>query len=242
MANNAETTQALPTLLLTRPQASAVRFAAKLDPAAAGRADLVISPLQEIVKLDIDVSLAGYAGVIFSSANGVLHGPDGNGMPAYCVGSQTGAAAKSRGWRVVQVAQDADAFVRAVMGVTPKGPLLHLSGTHQRGDIAARLTAAGLKADRTIVYDQQNLALNKAALDALCGEGPVVLPLFSPRTAAQFVAQAPETGKVYAIAMSAAVAQELTKEQLAGLQILAAPTAREMVHAVELLLLGDRLP
>jgi uroporphyrinogen-III synthase len=242
MANNAETVQTRPTLLLTRPAASAARFAARLDPAMASRADLVISPLLEIVALDTAVDLGGQGGVIFTSVNGVMHAPRGGGMPAYCVGQHTGTAAAAKGWNVGLVAQDADALVTALRDRTIPGPLLHLSGTHQRGDIAERLTALGHETTRATLYDARTLALNAAALNALGGPGAVVLPLFSPRTAAQLVGQPIRTANAIAIAMSPAVARELEGHDFADLHILSSPSGDEMIRMVELLLSKDRLP
>jgi uroporphyrinogen-III synthase len=242
MANNAETSEHRATLLLTRPAASSVSFAARLDPVIVSRAALVISPLLEIVGLGHSVDLSGYGGVILSSVNGVMYGPQGDGMQAFCVGHQTADAAIAKGWHVAGLAQDADGLIREIETRPAKGPLLHLSGQHQRGDIAERLTALDQRTSRVVIYDQRSVALSEAAQTALCGDGPVVLPLFSPRTAAQFVRQARETRMVHAIAMSAAVAEELKGCRFADVQIVAAPTGDEMARAVALLLTNDRLP
>lgn len=232
---------AKPTLLLTRPVASSIRFATRLNTETPSQAELVISPVLEIVALDASIDLNGMYGVIFSSANGVAHGPLGDGQIAHCVGTRTAEAAQARGWQVGKIAQDADQLVMALKKASISGPLLHLSGKFQRGDIAERLTQSNIPTKRVPIYDQCILPLTDAAQAALCGEGPVVLPLFSPRTAAYLVQQAKGFGQVYAIAMSAAVAQELEGVSLAELQVLPEPTAEAMVSAVELLLARDSL-
>lgn len=232
---------AKPTLLLTRPVASSIRFATRLDAATPSQAELVISPMLEIMPLDQAVDLNGVAGVIFSSSNGVAHGPDGNAMLAHCVGKGTAAAARGKGWRVGQVAHDAERLTLALQQSGITEPLLHLSGKFQRGDIAENLTKDGIPTTRLAIYDQRILPLTEAAQAALCGEGAVVLPLFSPRTAAYLVQQARGFVRVHGIAMSPAVAQELKGVSLEEMQILPEPTADAMVRAVELLLASDRL-
>lgn len=231
---------AKPILLLTRPAASSVRFAAQLEPVVATRADLLISPLLEIVPLNPDVDLAGYAGVIFTSANGVSQAPAGDGRAAYCVGRQTAAAAAGKQWSVKSTAQDAENLI-SLLKESAQAPLLHLCGVHHRGDVAERLTGFGLRTERIEVYDQKPRALTDVAQDALSGEGRVILPLFSPRTAAYLAAQARSLKDVFAVAMSAAVADQLQGYDFASIQILPQPTRIEMLRAVELLLTRDSL-
>lgn len=230
-----------PTLLLTRPAASSVKFATRLDTSVTAKADLVISPLMEIVALDEEVEVQSYDGVILTSANGVAHAPLGEGRLAFCVGTQTAAAAHAKRWDVQAVAQDANALVEIILA-NHHGRFVHLSGTHQRGDIAERLTEKGRETKRVPLYDQRSLPLTNAARIALGGEGMVVLPLFSPRTASYFAAQDVQMGNVHAIAMSDAVAKELDHLHSLNVQILPAPTGAEMVAAVEMLLLGTTVP
>lgn len=232
---------AKPTLLLTRPAASSIRFATRLNTATPSQAELVISPMLDIVALDQAVDLKGVASVIFTSGHGVAHGPEGNGMQAHCVGKATAIAAQAKGWRLGHVAQDAERLIPVLQKSGITGPLLHLSGKFQRGNIAEVLTKSGIPTRRVAIYDQRMLPLTEAAQAALCGEGAVVLPLFSPRTANYVVQQAKGFVRVYGIAMSAAVAHELAGISLEELQILPEPTAEAMVQAVELLLANDRL-
>ena len=88
-----------PRLLLTRPHPGAAQFLDRLSPAL--RDGAVISPLIEIAPTGVGVDLAPFAGVIFTSANGVAHAPKGDGRPAFCVGPQTTAAAANRREKVV---------------------------------------------------------------------------------------------------------------------------------------------
>ena len=82
-----------PRLLLTRPHPGAAQFLERLSPAL--RDGAVISPLIEIAPTGVGVDLAPFAGVIFTSANGVAHGPKGGTLPVYCVGEATAQAARA---------------------------------------------------------------------------------------------------------------------------------------------------
>ena len=87
------------------------------------------------------------------------------------------------------------------------GTLCHIRGVHSRGQVAARLIAQGRVCKEVIAYDQRDIPPTKAALQALQGTDPIVLPLFSPRSALLIPAvhQAP----VHVIAMSSAVGAEV---------------------------------
>lgn len=228
-------------LLLTRPQASAERFLGHLDPDLLGDAIICISPLVRIVPLDPAPDPGGYEAVVFSSAHAVDFAGSGRGTPAYCVGQQTARAASGRHWDVKLLAETADDLVASMERHRVQGPLVHLAGKHRRGEIAQRLTALGAQTDVVTLYDQELLCLTNEAQNMLVGEAPVIVPLFSPRTAAQFAKEARDTSHVIAVAISPAVAQALDGTPLAGLRVAAAPTGEQMRQAVEILLCRDSL-
>lgn len=231
-----------PVLILTRPAPAAQRFADTLPDLFMDRVRLVISPLMQIIATGAAVDMAGYAGVIFSSSNGVAHGPKGDGRVAYCVGDATAQAARAHGWQADVLGQDADDLVATLRQTRPDAPLLHIGGSHQRGDIAERLTAAGLPTQAVAVYDQVLLPLSEQAQAALAGHAVCIVPLFSPRTATQFVTSAAETQNVVAVALSRAVADRLDGASLKGLRIAAEPTAVSMRLALETAVNWDSLP
>jgi len=105
-------------------------------------------------------------------------------FPAWCVGAHTAAVARTLGFAATAAGADAEALVAALSARPPAAPLLHPRGVHARGDIAARLSAAGIPTAEVVVYDQRALPLSPAALAAAAGSAPLVVPLFSPRTAA----------------------------------------------------------
>ena len=80
-----------PTLLLTRPEAQSRRFAAEVARLWPDLA-VILSPAQEIRPLPIAVP-QGTKGIVLTSENAVPALPFGLGLPAYCVGERTAAAA-----------------------------------------------------------------------------------------------------------------------------------------------------
>jgi uroporphyrinogen-III synthase len=228
------------TLLLTRPNHSAQAFVARLSAEVREAADVVIAPLMEVVGLEIKPDLSGIAGVAFTSANGVLHAPLGEGRVAFCVGARTTEAAKAHGWRAQQVGKTAQELIEAFKITPPSGPILHLGGRHTRGDIAKNLTEVGIQARHIALYDQRLLPLSgegHAALSSRC-----ILPVFSPRTAHHLAYQAHGSlGNAYIVALSEAVAGPLRGEKTAQLFILPTPDAVYMSKVVENLCLNRSL-
>lgn len=195
-----------------------------------------LSPLIRIFPLEGAVDLAGVEGVILTSAQAVpaLATAINRASPmCFCVGETTANAARDAGFAARSAGGDADALVAALSEAMPKGRLLHLRGRHSRGDIAARLTRAGLEVTEQVVYDQALMPLTRDAHALLDGEAPVLAPFFSPRTAAHFAGQMGGRAPIHAIAMSAAVGQELGHLGLASLTIARRPDAQSMVTAVE---------
>lgn len=165
-----------PTILLTRPESASRRFAARL--AGLGLA-VVISPILRIVACDHDrAALARARGLVFTSAHGVPAAGPGQGRPAICVGPATAEAARRAGFAVTEGPGDAQGMLPLLADLGPGW--LHVHGTH----VARMLPLPGIA-----VYDQQARPLNETAQALLAGAAPVILPLFSPRSA-RLVAQA----------------------------------------------------
>lgn len=192
----------LPHVLLTRPERDARALAGWIG----GRAHVVISPLMRIEPVGGLPDLAAYGGVIFTSRNGVAVAGAGAGRVAHVVGERTAKAAQDAGWRVDHVASDAQTLCQMLIDAPPKPPLLHLRGEQVRGSLAARLTAAGIETQARIVYRQPAQMLTKEARAMLSGESRVILPLFSPRSAALLARQGPFSAVLDVVALSQAVA------------------------------------
>ena len=223
-------------LLLTRPKQSAIGFAQGLRADRLENTRVVFSPLLKIVPTGADPALESDTSVIFTSSFGVGFAPPGEGRSAYCVGETTNAAAAARGWDVKHVSVTAEHLIADLDLSQVKEPLVHLAGRHVRGDIAQKLKKIGMNAILVTLYDQQLVPLNAEAQDVLKGEYPVIVPLFSPRTASHFIGEAKEISQVHFVAMSQAVVEALGNRTGKSLTIAQAPTALEMRCCVEKLL------
>ncbi|KIN62861.1 Uroporphyrinogen-III synthase [Sulfitobacter noctilucicola] len=228
-------------LLLTRPEKAARRFVAELDQRCLVSVDICYSPVLDIVPTRSPIDLTGYHSVIFTSGNAVALVPEVTGMNAFCVGPGTAEQASSRGWNVSYTAQDADDLVKAMMRFRPDGPILHIAGAHRRGEVAERLRDTGLTVDVVTVYDQQPLQLNAQAKAMLDGERPVILPLFSPRSAEQFLSQAERLANVHVIAISDAVARLIIGKPVSAVETAPLPNGTAMRQMVEMVLRRDSL-
>ncbi|MBL4812781.1 MAG: uroporphyrinogen-III synthase [Rhodobacteraceae bacterium] len=225
-----------PLILLTRPVEGAQRFAGQL-----GAVDVLISPLMKIEPIGGRPPKAG--GLVLTSVNGAQAAARlgmAAGLTAYCVGPQTAKAAQDAGFRVVAATGDAVALLALIKRKAPAENLVHIRGEHARGNIAARLNEAGIKCHETVAYRQTSMALSGPAQAALAASRPLIVPLFSPRSAALFAQAGPFAAPIVVVALSSAVAQEATRSgaflrqgaMLGGMSIADAPDSEHMVYAV----------
>ncbi|MGY6411395.1 MAG: uroporphyrinogen-III synthase [Alkalilacustris sp.] len=239
-----------PVLLLTRPRAQSERFAAGLAGCLA-TLPRVISPLIEIVPQTLAVDPEPYATLIFTSENGVASFAAQSGLrdrPAWCVGPRTAEAAAKAGFAVRSAEAEggtAEALIGALRVARPATPLLHLRGAHAVTDLAGRLTAEGLACGETVVYAQQECRPSAEALAALAGTRPVLLPLFSPRSAALAAGAvraargsatgAGAVGRLHPVAISAAAAERWRRSWPGESRVVVAcsPDAKGMTEALE---------
>ena len=235
-------------LLLTRPEPAARRFAAEAVQAVGPFAQVVVSPLQRIVPLAPLPDLPWDAALAFTSENGVamaaalLAGAGTGGRRrAYCVGARTAEAAAAAGFEARAAEGCAETLLAAILADPPPGPVVHVAGRHQRGDLAERLRAAGLQATRVTAYDQQAADLSDTARAALAGERPVVAPLFSPRSATLLAERlpAPPNAPLLLACLSPAVAKAWTGPRPAATRIAERPSAADLCDALRALLSAD---
>ena len=170
MTSDTPPCDASPVLLLTRPEPASRRFAAE---AAHLGLETIIAPILRIVPVGHDGKLLAQArGLVFTSAHAVPAAGPGRCRPAICVGPATAEAARAAGYDVTEGPGDALRMMPLLDGLDEGW--LHPHGAH----VAKRLPVPGM-----VVYDQLPQPLGAAAHDALAGAGPVILPLFSPRSA-----------------------------------------------------------
>lgn len=171
-----------PTVLLTRPKAQSQRFAAEL-----GYPHIVISPIIKVESRDFSVDPKLFDRLIFTSENGVRFAAarcELRGMKGYAVGHRTADVGAEFGIDLCAAGGTADHLVELISQDRPAGRLLHLRGEHSRGAIEERLKNVGIETVSAIVYDQTPQPLTRAAMQVLGRSGSVILPIFSPRTAA----------------------------------------------------------
>jgi uroporphyrinogen-III synthase len=220
-------------MIMTRPAGSNTRFVDRLSPEVRARLRIIRSPLIEIRGREADVDIGAQDTAMFTSENGIRFAPPGEGRRAYCVGTLTTRAAAMKGWDAVCAGVDADGLVAHLMSIKPPGLLHHLSGVHVRGRIPERLREAGFSVEQTPLYDQILLPLTAEAMDCLTQDQPVLVPLFSPRTARHFATMAPRGAELHIVAMSAAVAEAWRQRGRSQVVMAAAPTAQSMLEAIE---------
>lgn len=229
-ANNA--TPETARLIITRPAAQAAAFAQALRAAWAPQVEIITAPLLTISALP--VTAPAPAGVILSSANGVaaaarLGWPAG--LPAWCVGPKTAELAAKAGFAVTQGPGDAAGLIEELTTRRPAGPLLHLRGRHSRGGIASALTKAGLICAELVAYEQNAQPLAAPARAALDDSAPVVLPVFSPRTATLLADAGPFAAPLHLVLISAAAAKATRPLAAASTRIANAPDGDAMLAA-----------
>lgn len=229
-------TRAKPALLLTRPKAESEAFLADLRArVSVGRA--VVSPVLRIAPRDVRPDMSGVAAVILTSAHAarLYDGPPG--FRAYCVGRRTTETARAHGFDAEFCGENADGLVAYLLKKRPAGHMLHLRGAHARGDIVARLSDAGLRASETVIYDQEAVALEPEARALLDGKEPVVLPLFSPRSADILAKAGVPRAPIHVVAISAAVADHAEALRPRGMQIAKNPDRTAVCELVAALYL-----
>lgn len=213
-------------LLITRPEAQARRLVADL--AACGfRPRTVVSPVIEIRPRAVTLPLE--AELVLTSQNAVAALPPGR-WRAWCVGDRTAEAAREAGIAAVSAGGDAEALLARLVKARP-GPLVHVRGAHATGDLVARLRDAGLAAEEVVAYDQAPRSLTDEAAALLAGEGAVVLPLYSPRSARLVaVHPGPWRAPLHAVAISRAAAAAFDRP--ARVIIATAPSGEAMEAAI----------
>jgi uroporphyrinogen-III synthase len=220
-------------LLLTRPATASARTKAEVERLRPG-VRVVVSPVIEIVQVPFTQAPA-QGELILTSENGAeaavaLDLP--KGMRAWCVGARTAEVARAGGFDAVSAEGDAEALVALILSSSVRGELLHLRGEHARGDIAPRLRAAGRDARDTVVYRQEERVLSDEARSVLGAEQRVVLPVYSPRSAAILVAQGPFAAPLHVIAISREAARAAKGLKGAVISEIDNPNGQSMLSAI----------
>lgn len=148
--------------------------------------------------------------VILTSANGVrgagATAQSYHDLPAFAVGAVTATAARAAGWRDVRDGGGTVAALFDTVVAVGFAQVLHLAGAN-RTSVAP---PPGLTVEIRDVYAAVPVALPASALDLLATGAIDLVPLYSPRSAAEFARQIDAAGiartPLTLVAISAAAA------------------------------------
>lgn len=223
-------------VLITRPEPEALALADTLRARWGCGVKMVISPIMKIIWHEVDLDLSGISTLIFTSRNGVdafarLTGR--RDLPCFAVGPATAEAAREQGMSAVACGGDVESVIDEITRAEPKGRLLHLRGEHAAGNLASRLTAAGFETWEAFLYAQEGCALSGEARALLDRRAPVLLPLYSPRSAALTFCDMPETAPVFAVAISRNAADQVPPGRAESVLVAERPDAQAMLEALD---------
>lgn len=223
------------TILITRPEPAASGFAEKLRNRLGDAVRIVISPVLRIEHLPFSLdNIAAGDTLVLTSAQALpaLTGK-AKGQTCYCVGPATTEAAAHAGFNAIDTGGTAEHLVRRLLADRPSGNLLYLRGEHVASDLAKTLPEAGIETDERVVYRQLPQPLGPSALSRLEGANPLIVPLFSPRSARLFLDAAPGPAPLHIAAISGNTANVIPSGRAASIHIAATPTAGAMLDLIE---------
>ena len=222
-----------PLLLLTRPRAQSAHFAASCETECPPHR-VLIAPLTEIAPVVFDPSVFDEAAAVVLTSPNAVAAVQGLGLPAWCVGPGTAAAARAAGLEVRESGGDAVHLLADLRRAGPGERLVHAHGRHLARDLVAELAPEGFDIRGVVVYEARAVAWHAAVLPALEAASQVLAPLFSPRAADEFSARL--GGRVppglRIVAISANCAGRLPAALRARCSIAGTPDAAAMRRAV----------
>ncbi len=179
--------------------------------------------------------LEGYEALIVTSSHAILALTTAGSKPSarcYCVGDATTRLALQSGLDAQMAGLTAQELAETLKWKKPDGPVLYLRGRHVAFDLLGTLHEAGMMVDEAIVYDQLDCPLTPAAVALLGAANPVIVPIFSARSAKLFLDECPEDATIHVVAISQSVADLVPLARRTGLTIASAPNASSMAAAV----------
>lgn len=215
-----------PVLIITRPEPDGSRFAGLVQGAV--DIEVMLSPLLEIVPLEAKCTSNAY---IFTSTNGVAQTKrlGLRGVRAWCVGDRTAEMARAAGYDSISARGTVEDLISLILAQKPQGAIAHIRGKEARGDLGPRLRAAGIKCSDVIAYEQRPLPLSPEVKAKIEGGDPVIIPLFSPKSAALLVEQTRIGPNAVLLAMSEAVAKVFPAGRA---HVVSEPNGLAMLNAV----------
>lgn len=221
-----------PTILISRPKEDGDALAQQL---AQSDPDVrtIIAPVLEIVETSDEATHQAFDIVILTSRHAA---PAAKRLysqtPVICVGSATAQRALELGLKAISVDGTASDIIDHVLKQKVKSAI-HMCGAHHRGDIAERLSAAGLTAKRQVVYSQNPLAFSSEVQADIEQINHLTVPLFSPRSA-QIISKnlSHFQGRIDLVAISEICANAWSGPEPKQITISETPNAASMFRAI----------
>ncbi|HBR69653.1 MAG TPA: hypothetical protein DEA55_09790 [Rhodospirillaceae bacterium] len=181
-------------ILITRPAEDAQEYARELQNLGH---KTFIEPMLEIVPANFSLpDLAGYRGLIFTSANAVRifsESSSERGIEVYCVGQNTYEQARKSGYGNIYNANgSAVQIVPLILNRvgTDTGQFLHIRGEDVARPVDEMFAGSGVKVETLVVYKAEKVkALSNLCIKKLRDGEISAVTFFSKRTAESFLFQ-----------------------------------------------------
>ena len=229
MTNNPDQENVI--LLLTRPLGGNERFCLKIKHLLYS-CEILDNPIQKIDFLPSLSKVNKNSVLIFTSANGLRAAKKHNLINKKCfvVGANTKKIAVSFGYDVLGFSKDQENLLKLIKSKKPTESLVHIRGKHTVGNLCDALKRNQFSCLDIIGYNQEPLKIKKQNLQKIHSGRPVILPIFSSRSAELLQSNLDLTG-FNVIAISEAVAKIVTGVELGELVISKKPDLNSMQEA-----------
>ena len=229
MTNNPDQENVI--LLLTRPLGGNERFCLKIKHLLYS-CEILDNPIQKIDFLPSLGKVNKNSVLIFTSANGLRAAKKHNLINKKCfvVGANTKKIAVSFGYDVLGFSKDQENLLKLIKSKKPTESMVHIRGKHTVGNLCDALKRSQLSCLDIIGYNQEPLKIKKQNLQKIHSGRPVILPIFSSRSAELLQSNLDLTG-FNVIAISEAVAKIITGVELGELVISKKPDLNSMQEA-----------
>ena len=229
MTNNPDQENVI--LLLTRPLGGNERFCLKIKHLLYS-CEILDNPIQKIDFLPSLGKVNKNSVLIFTSANGLRAAKKQNLLNKKCfvVGANTKKIAVSFGYDVLGFSKDQENLLKLIKSKKPTESMVHIRGKHTVGNLCDALKRNQFSCLDIIGYNQEPLKIKKQNLQKIHSGRPVILPIFSSRSAELLQSNLDLTG-FNVIAISEAVAKIVTGVELGELVISKKPDLKSMQEA-----------
>ena len=229
MTNNPDQENVI--LLLTRPLGGNERFCLKIKHLLYS-CEILDNPIQRIDFLPSLSKVNKNSVLIFTSANGLRAAKKHNLINKKCfvVGANTKKIAVSFGYDVLGFSKDQENLLKLIKSKKPTESMVHIRGKYTVGNLCDALKRNQFSCLDIIGYNQEPLKIKKQNLQKIHSGRPVILPIFSSRSAELLQSNLDLTG-FNVIAISEAVAKIVTGVELGELVISKKPDLNSMQEA-----------